>query len=326
MIEPLHIAVVGAGIAGLSCATALQHAGYRVSVFDKSRGPGGRMSTRRGDSWQCDHGARFFTADDPGFRAEVARWERAGVAAPWYPELRQIDAAGRVTRGDAAERFVGTPGMSAPARMLASSLALYSGQTVSAVQRDGTSWRLLGQGEALSGCRFDALVIALPAPQAAQLLHAVAPRQGALAASVTMAPCWALMLQYAQPQALGFDAAQLAAGALCWAARDSAKPGRSGSESWVLHASAAWSTAHIDADPVTVAAQLLPAFAELGAAAPVQWQAHRWLYATPATPRAEVFDWDPKLALGLCGDWLGGVNVEAAWLSGRRLAHEISLR
>ena len=38
-----HIGVIGAGIAGLSCATALQHAGFQVSVFDKSGGPAGRM-------------------------------------------------------------------------------------------------------------------------------------------------------------------------------------------------------------------------------------------------------------------------------------------
>lgn len=55
-----HLALIGAGIAGLSCATALQQAGLEVSLFDKSRGAGGRMSTRRGDDWQCDHGAQYF--------------------------------------------------------------------------------------------------------------------------------------------------------------------------------------------------------------------------------------------------------------------------
>ena len=54
-----HFAVIGAGIAGLSCATVLQQAGLKVSLFDKSHGPAGRMSTRRGDGWQCDHGAQY---------------------------------------------------------------------------------------------------------------------------------------------------------------------------------------------------------------------------------------------------------------------------
>ena len=57
----LRVAVIGAGLAGLSCATALQAAGVVVRVYEKSRGPAGRMSTRRGDGWQCDHGAQYFT-------------------------------------------------------------------------------------------------------------------------------------------------------------------------------------------------------------------------------------------------------------------------
>ena len=43
----LPIAIVGAGLAGLTCAQFLAQAGHRVHVFDKSRGPSGRMSTRR---------------------------------------------------------------------------------------------------------------------------------------------------------------------------------------------------------------------------------------------------------------------------------------
>ena len=71
---PRRIAVIGAGIAGLSCATELQGAGVTVRIFEKSRGPGGRMSTRRGEAWPCDHGAQFFTAQDPEFLAELIRW------------------------------------------------------------------------------------------------------------------------------------------------------------------------------------------------------------------------------------------------------------
>jgi predicted NAD/FAD-dependent oxidoreductase len=323
MIQPCHIAIVGGGIAGLSCATALQHAGFEVSVFDKGRVPGGRMSTRRGEGWQCDHGAQFFTAHDPDFRAEVARWERAGAAAPWYPEVRRFDPDGSFSRCGATEHFVGTPRMSAPATLLASTLALHIGVQISALQRDQAGWRLHVQGEGpLERC-FDAVVLALPAPQAATLLRDVAQQPAALAAEVAMAGCWAMLLQYASPLALGFDAALVHRGPLRWAARDNAKPGRDGSESWVLHASAEWSEAHIELDADGVAALLLPAFAELGGPAPQQWRAHRWRYASTVQERKEGCIWDAGQELGLCGDWLNGGTVEAAWLSGRLLAHSI---
>jgi renalase len=108
MTPTAHLALIGAGISGLSCGTRLQQAGLEVSLFDKSRSAGGRMSTRRGDDWQCDHGAQYFTARHPDFRAEVARWQQAGVAALWDPGLWLFDGDSSAARESTVERFVGT--------------------------------------------------------------------------------------------------------------------------------------------------------------------------------------------------------------------------
>ena len=321
-----HIAVIGAGIAGTACASALQRAGYQVSLFDKSRGPGGRMSTRRGEGWQCDHGAQYFTARAPAFRAEVARWEAAGVAAQWHAQVSSFgtdSAAGGVGSGGATERFVGAPRMSSVAAWLASSLALSTGVTITALQRETAGWCLHAQDGLVLGQAYDAVVLALPAPQAAPLLRAVAPQLASLAAEVRMEGCWSLMLDYATPLALGFEAAFVNHGPLRWVARDSSKPGRAGRESWLLHASAAWSEAHIECDGEEVAAQLLAAFAALGGPPPQRWSVHRWRYASTPQARSEVCLWEPAQSLGVCGDWLNGGTVEAAWLSGQALAQRI---
>ena len=81
------VAIVGAGMAGLSCAAALKTAGASITLFDKSRGPGGRMSTRRSAHRRYDHGAQYFTARDPDFQAVVARWTADGLVAPWTGRL-----------------------------------------------------------------------------------------------------------------------------------------------------------------------------------------------------------------------------------------------
>ena len=124
----LPIAIVGAGLAGLTCAQFLAQAGHHVHVFDKSRGPSGRMSTRRSSDasteWQCDHGAQYFTARDTHFRAQVAEWEHAGAAALWQGRIGTHDGQRFVLHDSALQRFVGTPRMTSPAPMWCATAAI----------------------------------------------------------------------------------------------------------------------------------------------------------------------------------------------------------
>jgi renalase len=326
---PRELAVIGAGLAGLACATALQQAGHLVQVFEKSRGPGGRMSTRRDEAqgWQCDHGAQYFTARDAGFRAELQRWQQAGAAALWTPRLKVIGAAEQHRREAGLERFVGVPRMTAPARLLAAELALSTGCTITGLQRSPEGWRLHSaeQGE-LAPC-FDAVLLALPAPQAGALLRASDQHElAALTDGARMRGCWALMLRYSAPLDLPFDAAFVNQGPLRWVARDSSKPGREGGpETWLLHAEAEWSETRLELSAEAVAAELLPAFAALGAPAPAlaTLTAHRWRYADMQPPLQQGSVWQAETGLGLCGDWLHGGKVEGAWLSGHALARQL---
>ena len=81
------IAIIGTGIAGLSAAQALTEAGHVVQLFDKSRGSGGRMSSKRSDAGALDMGAQYFTARDRRFVTEVQRWQTNGWVAVWTPQL-----------------------------------------------------------------------------------------------------------------------------------------------------------------------------------------------------------------------------------------------
>lgn len=324
MRKPSSIAIIGAGLSGLACATELQAAGWQVSVFDKSRGPAGRMSTRRGEDWQCDHGAQYFTARDPRFQAEVARWQQAGVAALWQPRVAVIGDEASHQTDHLLQRFVGMPRMTAPARFLADDLPLTVQFTVSAIEKTAAGWQIISQEQGRLAQHFDALVLAVPAPQAVPLLQTVAADFSALASQAVMRACWTLMLHYNETLDLPFDAAFVNQGPLRWVAREQSKPGRPARETWLLHASAAWSEVHVEADPAWVAAALLEAFADLGATQPAGWTAHRWRYADTEPPLNLGYCWDAGRQIGLCGDWLNGGKVEGAWLSGFQLAGRIS--
>lgn len=308
----MRIAIVGAGMSGLSCAEGLSDIGHEVTLLDKGRGPGGRMSTRRmatplGEV--CfDHGAQYFTARDPGFCQKVAEWARDGLAAPW--PLPSADA------------WVGTPGMNAVIRAMADGQDVRWGVHVDRVERTGKGW-LVHAGKSAFG-HFDAVVLAVPAEQALPFLSLhdfVLAREVMLARSQ---PCWTAMFAFAEPVATSREMIR-DTGALGWAARNAAKPGRNGPEGWVVQARPEWSLAHLEAAPDEIAAALL---AELGSVLgiqlplPVASAAHRWRYAMSAGLGQGAM-WNPQLGLGACGDWLLGPRIECAWLSGQHLARKI---
>ncbi|WP_284125935.1 NAD(P)/FAD-dependent oxidoreductase [Parerythrobacter aestuarii] len=301
------IAIIGAGMAGLSCAMKLKARGLNPVLFDKGRGPGGRMATRRahigtGEA-SFDHGAQYFTARDPRFAKAVEGWRSAGYAAPW-------PAAGE-------DAYVGTPGMNAPIKQMAQFFNIVWGKRIDGVLHDEHTWHLRA-GDTIF--RAQQLVCAIPAEQAAELLEREAPDFAAQATAVQSKPCWALMARFADR----LDLADTFRGeAVAWAARNSAKPGRGEGEDWVIHASPEWSAEHLELDKDTAAPKLLAAFfAEAGITLqqPLHSDAHRWRYAMVGKADGAAALWDPQLALGVCGDWLAGPRVENAFLSGLELA------
>lgn len=320
----MNIAIVGAGIAGLSCARALQDAGHQVVMFDKSRGPSGRMSTRRTDHGQWDHGAQYFTTRHPLFQAEVQRWAAAGIVAPWQIQIAVIGDSESHTQEEDLMRYVGTPRMTTPAKWLSESLTLKLEHTVNAIHRDSGSWFISTVEHGAIDTVFDALILAVPAPQATPLLNGIDHPFAAETHRVKMVGSWTLLLRYAQKQLIGFDAAFVNRGPLRWVARDSSKPGRSSAnDTWVLQATADWSERHIEASPSAVMAELIAAFKDLGADQPDECIAHRWRYADTQPPLTNQFLWDKPTKLGVCGDWIHGGKIEGAWLSGFNLAKSV---
>ena len=88
------VAVIGAGMTGITCARALYVAGYDVTVFEKSRGLGGRMATRRvGKTLTIDHEAQFITARSDAFKSFMQRACKAGTAEIWQPTVDEDEEA-----------------------------------------------------------------------------------------------------------------------------------------------------------------------------------------------------------------------------------------
>jgi len=321
-MDEVRIAVVGAGIAGLACAQELARADVKVTLFERSRGVGGRLATKRVGDLAFDHGAQFVTARSRTFAryAEVA--VRAGALDRWRPRLMEDD---RRWEQPIEDWWVGKPGMNALVRPLARNIELRGSVAVHELLPGQRGWELQTDSGRHNEV-FQAVAVAIPAPQAAGLLG---PYAGAFRhlSSVQMAPCWTGMFAFDPPLDLGAEARRWTKGPIVWAACNSSKPDRWRSpQCWVVHASSGWSRQHLELDAAEIAQLLLREFAEAVGGTlprPAHAAAHRWRHALVEQPLGVPCLVDDEMAAGACGDWCIAPRVEAAFESGRSLAQSL---
>jgi renalase len=361
--SPSRIAVVGAGMAGATCAAALTQAGHDVHVFEKSRGVGGRMATRKLQVQQqgtpattighADHGAPYFTAHNPEFKRFLEDAQRHAAVSAWSPRC----AAGSFVPLDEASLWLATPDMPALCRHIMGAVVGQSGptaatvphlrtqHTVNSLKRMGGYWQLAiteqaekteqgEKGEQAAADHFDAVVLAIPPAQAAALLIDHHSEWARRATRQPMLPCWTLIGISDAPtgEQAQHALARPQQGPLATVIRNDLKPGRSTADNacavWVAHATALWSQTYLEAAPDDVLAHLQAALARW-LREPLVWQqaqVHRWRYASVARSSINTTGpcwWDDELALGVCGDFLGGGGVQGAWLSGLAMARAV---
>lgn len=319
-------AVIGAGLSGLICARSLLDHGVDVFVFEKSRGVGGRMATRRTtEGPRFDHGAQYFTVRDERFERYVKSWTQDGIVAPWHGRICSLVDGQPQLKENTTPRFVGVPGMSSIGRHLAADLNIQFSTQVSPPEQTKNTWNICDVSGRHLG-EFDYVISTAPAPQSAELL-ARAPILQQQAMLAKMHACWAVMVSFHDSLQLPFDGAFVQDSPLSWISRNDSKPGRADDyESWVLHASPDWSNRFIDQEPDTILRNLMEAFWRATGAKPraTSYAAgHRWRYAIPSQPLMSRCLFHSEQRIGACGDWCSGPRIEGAFLSGMAMAGRI---
>ncbi len=321
-----RIAVIGAGIAGLSLARELADR-FEVVVFEKSRGFGGRMATRNAGQWQFDHGAQFFTAKSAEFGEFLQPFIEAGQVARWDAEFVEFDReliASRRSWAEGPAHFVAVPGMNALGKRLAAGLDVRRETRIGGLRPNRGGWLLL---DASGQCRgeFDWVISAIPAAQARGLLPRSFAAHAALAAKKMLA-CYSLMLGFESAPPLDWQAAFVANADISWISNDSSKPGRPGHYALLVHSTNRWAEQNIDMEREQVIEYLLQETSRVSgidAARADHVGLHRWLYANIERQRGEPFYLDREARLGAIGDWCIHGRIEAAWQSARGLARAL---
>jgi renalase len=219
--------------------------------------------------------------------------------------------------------------MAAPAHAMATGISVIQCRTISSLRRTGTGWYL----DALEGligqpsAGFDAVVLALPSPQAQPILATANVRLADID-TPTYSSCWTLMAAFDEPLAGLPERSRLNDGPLSWVALNCSKPGRNARPAcYVAQARPEWSKAHLELTPPAASKELRAALLHLASpatTAPLHAVAHRWRIALVEQAINRHYLWDADARIDACGDWCLGPRIEAAFLSGLPLGRTIA--
>ncbi len=312
------VAVVGAGIAGISCARALHEAGLGVVVLDRGRRPGGRMARWTREGRAVDIGAAYFTVRDPAFAALAEQWASRGVAHPWCDRFVVDEPSGRRTEGSAPVRWSAEGGLRSLVEDLASGLDVRLGHEVTSVGAEP------GQAPTVDGQPVRAVVLAMPDPQAIDLVGADVAAQADL--DDQWDPVVSVAARFAERVWPTVDGIFVHGSPLSLLVDDGRRRG-DGAPVLVAHCTHEVSREHLD-DPSALVPQVLAEMARLlpGIGEPVWVEAKRWGSAEPRRGRSSTF-YLGEADVAVCGDgWSTRPRIEAAWLSGRDAGHALVAR
>jgi len=318
-----RIAIIGAGLSGLVLAHRLQERAS-VTVFEKSRGVSGRMSTRYTERYQFDHGAQFFTAKTDNFQMFLQPLIAQGVVARWdavFAELRRCETISQRQWDKDFPHYVAVPGMNQLGKYLATDLTVHRRTRVAEIKATERGWYLLtATGDRLG--EYDWVVSTVPPAQAAELLPASFCHLPSLK-KIKMLSCYALLLGMRSPIQLPWQAALVHDADVSWISVNSSKPERSGGFCLLAHATNAWSEEHMEDEIDTIKHHLTRETSDLlgyDLTTADSCTVHRWRYANIEKQTDPATYVDEERSLAACGDWCIQGSVEAAYMSAVSLA------
>ncbi|NJN74347.1 MAG: NAD(P)-binding protein [Limnothrix sp. RL_2_0] len=321
----IDVVVIGAGLAGIHCAQSLSKQGFSVALFDKSRGIGGRLATRRVDNIRLDHGLPSWEILGEHTAKLTKQLLAADMLQPWLvlESDENIPAAWR--RGELKTHFMAPDGMTAIAKFLASEITIHRAHHLVELKAESDHWQLLFQNESVVLART--VILAMPYPQIQPLIEEFSPLSKRLD-GISYEPSLSLMLGYASLsldfpwQELRLDNHPIFRKIILDGQKRSPQ-----SATLVVQTHEDFAQSYLDAESLDAAtAQIIETLQNTFDITPPLWsQIHRWRYALPKN----ILNC-PYLALGTslpliaCGDWCLGNGIEGAIASGIAAAESLT--
>jgi predicted NAD/FAD-dependent oxidoreductase len=306
------VAIIGAGLSGLSCAQTLQAAGVGVRVFERASHIGGRCATQLWQGHLVDLGVQYFTAQSGEFKKELLT--RLRQFRPIVSPI--LDQDNHIVPNDQGPRFYVLQGNNYFAHILSHGIDVRLDTEVQTVTFRSSGIRCQGE-------TYQAVVSSLPGPETARLF--ALPQTPA-----DYDPCLVALLEYA-----GTDLGRsrecygrvLPKGEPLQASYcENNKVGRivGNKTVFVVEAGPGYSREYTEAPSETYLPDLVRKHEEIWGIPAGQITAaygHCWRYARPIQGQKRPIN--PPPGGFICGDSRTEPTVENVWLDGHTAAQEV---
>lgn len=337
----MKIAVVGAGITGCLLANFLDSVSIDVSIFEKSRGCGGRASTKQTDFGQCDLGATIVPAQKTEFTDFMQGLCNLNMVSKWPKNVfvsQQINGIKQPLENFISDRehYVFNKKMNALCRHWIRNTPLHTSSLISQMRYFvGKGWQLK-LNDVWQAEWFDKVVVTAPWPQSQALIEQSELPIELPDLSQSWTSCWSIALKLDQLVASGIDLVYLKNHAIQTLVRDSGKPQRpqaftseagEQSEIWVAQLANTLSDdlGKLGKDKaISIATKGLCELFDLPDKSVSNSYAHYWLYARPRAKQKPlgILSYH-EYGIYVGGDWSFGASIESAYEGALTLSQSI---
>ena len=321
-----RVAIIGAGLAGISIACLINKK-FDTEIFEKSRGIGGRMSTRNASPFNFDHGAQYFKIKSKEFMNFATNLIEKEVIKTWsfrhaFFNENNLEKLKMITDKD--KYYVGAPNMNSIIHYLSKGFKINLNTKINKIIKKNNKWCLYDEDKKTFS-EFNWVILCLPAEQALNLIYEKIYFYNLLK-HIKMRGCFSLLIGRDKDLSLNFDAAYIQNNDIVWIASNNSKPNRNNNHSLIINSSYDYAKKNINTSREVVINHMLNLINKLtkkDLSNSALISLHQWRYAEAENNPVQNYFIDENEKIAVCGDWFINSRVEDAFTSAHELSKEI---
>jgi len=320
----MKIAIIGTGVSASILAYLLHEKNHEIILFDKARGVGGRLSGKRTEFGKIEHGAQFFTVKTKEFSEFLLKNFQEDQLKSWHPKIAAYHNG--LFNNLEVDYKILKPAMNQFSKNLLSDFKVNLTTKIDGLESKLGKWNLYAEEKKFTD--FDLVISTAPPLQSYDLLMNKADFAPKLK-NYEMLPTHAFLGVLKKYPDFEYEAVKfLDHEIFSWFAVQNSKDNDRENYRFILHSKHEWSLQNLDVTLEGFKTIFIRDFQEFINLQEDDFKysfLHLWRYASPLNYELKESDilFDVKNNLAVCGDYLTGGNIEAAFLSAKNLANKL---